>query len=107
LELDLAVNDDFSRDVSILLGNGAGGFAHAPGSPIPVGSGPNSVAAADLDADGHLDLSLTDGPANRLWILLGNGAGGFAVAPGSPIALGSGPTFNLADDFNGDGRVDL
>src|SRR4051794_22249567 len=34
---DLAVTNDHSDDVTILLGNGSGGFTAASGSPISVG----------------------------------------------------------------------
>src|SRR3954464_12729457 len=44
---DLAVTNEGSNDVTILLGEGTGGFSQASGSPIPLGlnSSPASVAA--------------------------------------------------------------
>jgi hypothetical protein len=50
--LDLAVANRGSKDVSILLGDGAGGFAAATGSPVSVAGTPIDVAVADLDHDG-------------------------------------------------------
>ena len=70
---------------------------------------PQSVAVADFNGDGHLDLavpvysiftSLTD--AN---ILLGKGDGAFTAGPAFPI---TGQNVNNAavGDFNGDGKAD-
>jgi hypothetical protein len=57
-KLDLAVASINSDQVSILLGNGSGGFAHAPGSPLTVAPIPWSVVFTDMDADGRLDLAV-------------------------------------------------
>ncbi len=40
-------------------------------------------------------------------VLVGTGTGGFTVAPGSPIAVGTQPSSVVAADFNGDGKTDL
>src|SRR3954467_9551643 len=42
---DLAVANDQSSNVTILLGDGTGAFVPAPGSPVTVGSHPESAAA--------------------------------------------------------------
>ena len=102
---DLAVANQFSSSVSILLGNGDGTFAAAPGSPITVGSGPSWVAAGDFNEDGRPDLAVTNQGSGNVSILLGNGAGGFTAAP--PVAAGTGPTPVVARDLNGDGHLDL
>src|SRR6185295_2454130 len=54
--LDLAIANRGSKDVSILLGDGAGGFVAAPGSPVGVAGNPIDVAVADLDHDGFQDV---------------------------------------------------
>ncbi len=109
-KLDLAVANEGSNTVTILLGNGDGTFTQAPSSPIAVGTGPQAIAAGDFNADGKLDLAVADG-ANGLnshvTILLGNGDGTFTQAPGSPIAVGTGPDALAVGDFNGDGKLDL
>ena len=94
--------------VSILLGNGSGGFTQPTGSPITVGASPRSVAIGDFNGDGHADLAVADsGPSNNtVTILLGNGSGGFAPAPASPITVGSNPYSVAVADFNGDGIAD-
>lgn len=59
---DLAVANDFSDDVSVLLGNGAGGFG--PATSVPAGSGPTSVVMDDLNGDEAPDLAVADESSN-------------------------------------------
>jgi uncharacterized protein (TIGR03437 family) len=103
---DLAIANDSSNNVTILLGNGLGGFTPAPGSPWPAGTRPNSLALADLNGDGFPDLAVGHEGNGDLIILLGNGFGGFTQPFGG--ALSSTQTRGeVTADFNGDGRVDL
>jgi len=104
---DLAVANFNTNTVTVLLGNGAGGFAAAPSSPFLVGAAPISVAAADFNGDGKVDLAIATEVDNAVTVLLGNGSGGFTAAPGSPVAVGSAPDFVAVGDFNGDGKQDL
>jgi hypothetical protein len=89
--------------VSVLLGNGAGSFGAA--RPFTVGTGPISVAAADFNGDGKLDLVTANRADNTVSVLLGNGDGSFGAA--SPFTVGTNPTSVAAADFNGDGKLDL
>jgi hypothetical protein len=103
---DLAVANLVGPNISILLGNGSGGFTSA-GPAIATNSGPRTIVALDYDGDGKTDLAVTNSVANTLTILKGNGSGGFTAAIGSPIATAASPTDLVRGDFNGDGRVDL
>jgi len=105
--LDLAVANSQSDTVTILLGNGTGGFTPAVGSPISVGDFPSSVGVGDFTGDGRLDLAVANLNADTVTILLGNGSGGFSPAPNSPNPVGDGPIFVAVGDFTGDGRLDL
>jgi FG-GAP-like repeat len=105
--LDFAVANQGSDDVTVLLGDGAGVFSAAAGPPAAVGDGPVAVANADLNGDGNVDLAVANGSSNDATILLGNGAGGFGAAPGSPLRLGGNPADIAAADLNGDGHADL
>lgn len=108
-KLDLVVANEQSNDASVLLGNGQRGFAPATGSPFPAGHGPNDVAVGDFNRDGHLDLAFANHETQQLTVLLGNGRGGFAPAPTSPIpvAVRPHPHGIATGDFNGDGNLDL
>jgi hypothetical protein len=114
---DLAVTTD-SNEVAIYLATGDGSFVEAPGSPLPTGDGPGSIVAADLNGDGRLDLSIANALSDNVTVLLGNGAGGFSPAEGSPVAVPAGSGESVSDvgglpdsiaagDFNGDGKPDL
>jgi len=68
-KLDLAVANDSSNTISVLLGNGDGSFGAAQN--YATGSGPLSVAVGDFNGDGKLDLVTAN--AGDVSVLLGNG----------------------------------
>jgi len=104
---DLAIANQSGNTVTVLLGNGTGGFTAASGSPFPVGTTPVSVAVGDFNGDGKPDLAIANVGSNNVTVLLGTGTGGFAADPGSPFAAGTNPQFVAVGDFNGDGKPDL
>ena len=104
---DLIVANEASNDVTILLGDGSGGFTQPADSPISAGNAPFSVAVGDFNLDGKLDLAVADDASNNVTILLGNGLGGFAQSAGSPFAAGIAPVSIAVGDFNRDGKPDL
>src|SRR5437868_9390520 len=73
----------------------------------PVGAGPYSVAAGDLNGDGRLDLVVANSLANTVSVLLGNGDGTFQPARDFDAGLGSGPIWVIVFDVNGDGKPDI
>jgi len=89
--------------ISILLGNGDGTFKAAVN--YSVGNDPVSIAVADFNGDGKLDLAVVSYWSNSLSILLGNGDGTFQ----SPVqyTTGSGPKSVAVGDFTGNGNADL
>src|SRR6185369_11528816 len=48
---DLVVTDSAISAITVLLGNGSGGFTQAAGSPVSVGSGPQAVALGRFNDD--------------------------------------------------------
>src|SRR3954451_8507091 len=104
---DLAVVNSSSDNVTILLGDGAGGFTPAPGSPVTVGQTPKSVAVGDFNNDGKPDFAADNFIGGSVSVFLGDGAGGFTEAAGSPVAMAGGPVYVATGDFNADGLADL
>jgi hypothetical protein len=103
LALAIVSGPDDQGTVSILLGNGDGGFR--PAQSYPVGLNPNSIAVGDLNGDGLADLAVTNEYSHTVSILLGNSDGTFQAAQN--YAAGSYPNSVAAADFNGDGLPDL
>lgn len=64
-----------------------------------------SVAVADFNGDGKLDIAMADAGANAISILLGKGDGTFQ-APIDTTGMND-PTYVASGDFNGDGKQDL
>ena len=104
---DLAVTNQVSNNVNILLGNGSGGFTNAPGSPIALGTVAYGVAVGDFNGDGIADLAVTNFGSGTVSILLGNGDGTFTQTLIPTVAVGTNPYGVAVGDFNGDGVVDL
>ena len=100
---DLAVANDGSSNVSILLGDGAGSFA-AP-TNVTAGTNPNGVAVADVNGDGIPDLVVANRISDDVSILLGQPGGGFAAAAQFPA--GDWPERPVTGDFDADGKPDL
>ena len=100
---DLAVVNQSSNNVSILLGAAGGTFT----GPVnyPVGLTPLALAVADFNGDSDPDLAVANEAANTVSVLLG-GAGGTFSAP-TDFAVGSTPQAVAARDFNGDSDPDL
>ena len=108
--IDLVVANRDDDNVSILLGDGSGGFVQASGSPIAVGSSPEDLSLVDLNNDGELDVATANANSDDISVLLGDGSAGFSESPGSPfpVAADAGSTRSIDfGDFNGDGNIDL
>lgn len=124
---DLAIANPNSSTVSVLLGNGDGTFqTQSAGTANPVGAGPDSLAVADLNGDGNLDIavlsrgvSIPSTWTTALWaggsvsVLLGNGDGTFQSAveiadtPATVEIQSLGASRIVAPDLNKDGKPDL
>lgn len=92
-----------SSRVSLLLGNGNGTF-QAP-QEFVAGLGSNSVALADVNGDGKLDILTANRSANDFSVLLGNGTGNFQ--PQQRFITGGQPSGMAVVYLNGDGKPDV
>jgi hypothetical protein len=113
---DLVTTNLGGNTVTILLGDGKGGFRDAPGSPFPAGVFPWAVAVDDMNNDSNLDLAvipydrdIQDPKQLGVSVLLGDGKGGFTTMRGSPFSLAGcqGPARVATGDINGDGFRDI
>jgi hypothetical protein len=93
---DLVIANQSSNTVAVLLGNGDGTFAEAPGSPFSVGAQPRSVVIADFNGDGKLDFAVANSGDNTIATFQGNGDGTFTAFPKSPFALPAGMQLPVA-----------
>src|SRR5581483_531488 len=99
---DLATANPASNDVSILAGDGKGGFSAAVS--FPVGPEPRSIVVADFNGDGKPDLATANRNSAAISVLIGDGAGGFNA---TLVGIGANPRTLITGDFNNDGKTDL
>jgi hypothetical protein len=94
-----------SRVLSLLLGDGEGGFRR---SDIQLRTtGPGYVAIGDVNGDGKLDLVSTHLERSQLTVLISNNASTYMEAPASPYDLGHSAWGVLVADMNRDGKADI
>ena len=107
--LDLAVADQLSNDITVLLGNGDGTFQLQ--SPISLGIGIPSaltLVTGDFRNNGRTDLAVASAnffTGNSIDVLLGNGDGTFQAPSVMPISVS--PVAIVAGDFSKNGILDL
>jgi hypothetical protein len=103
---DLAVVTDKGPALRVIKGLGHGGFQLDAAREIVRAQGSlSAVAAADLDADGRMDL-LWMSSTSGLNVARGRGDGSFDAPRQYDVPLSSGRGLAVAD-FNGDGHPDV
>jgi hypothetical protein len=107
---DYGVDNSFSATVTVLLGNGDGTYRAS--AVIPNLAGPRSLALADLNGDGKLDIAevgyftnASGASSSSISIFLGNGDGTFQ--PRRFVSSSPALSSIVVADFNGDGVPDL
>jgi hypothetical protein len=102
---DLAVaNSDVWGDVTVFFGQGLGSFGPHLGLLSNGTTSPISLAAADIDGDGRVDLVVGNYTVAEISVLVADGTGGFLP----PSRYGTlTPADLLTGDFNEDGWPDF
>ncbi|WP_419952931.1 beta strand repeat-containing protein [Methylobacterium sp.] len=105
-----AGEDDASLTVTGLELNGGsldrpGQLGFVAAQNVAVGSDPMSVAVADVNEDGKLDILTANIGSSTVSVRLGDGAGGFSGA--TDVAVGFAPIGMTVADVNGDGKLDI
>jgi hypothetical protein len=105
---DLAIANTEIAELTLLLGNGKGGFTQAPHSPYKVHSKPHThgIAVADFNGDGRLDMATDDWGENKVSIIFGDSDLDFDHQ--TFYSVGHRPYQRLRTaDVNEDGKPDL
>ena len=98
----VATHHDMSK-LTVMLGDGQGGFVETNGSPFEFGHQVFQMALVDVDRNGKMDVVAAGGDSVRL--MLGDGRGGFVTGPPAPTGRG---VWRLAvGDLNSDGKLDV
>ncbi len=100
---DLAVTNTGTNTVTVLLGNGHGGFTL--NQTLQVGGTPSGIAAFDLNGDGNIDLAVANKSGQSIEAFFGAGNGTFGSATTYPIGVS--PTGIAVADFDLNGYPDL
>lgn len=120
-KVDLAVANNASKTVSVLLGNGDGTFGKA--ADYEIGVAPGTLVIDDFNGDGRADIVVADADGSKISVLLGGGDGSFGthiemsasqVSPEVLKLLRPQPVYRSGTqsssvvfaDFNGDGQMD-
>jgi FG-GAP-like repeat len=107
--LDLIVANTETPYITVLLGDGRGGFAPSPHSPFATQSFPHvhGVVAADFTGNGKAAVVTDSWGHNQILMLPGDGTGNL-ILPGILFPTGKRPYQRLRSaDFNRDGRPDI
>jgi VCBS repeat-containing protein len=102
---DLAVANEFSDNLSVLLGGAGGTFGAATNFTTGDFTFPFSVAVGDFNADQDPDLAVVSIITGNVSVLLGGAGGGFGAPTDFPA--GDTPFAVAVGEFNGDNDPDL
>lgn len=100
---DIVATHHNQSTLTVMIGDGRGGFTEANGSPFDFGGPLHQLIIADVNRDATLDVVATGG--NSIRVLLGDGRGAFRQAASLPV--GPGAWRIAAADLNGDGKIDV
>lgn len=106
---EVAVTNQETNNVRIFENDGAGDLTEDDTIELGSGTGPNGVAAGDVDRDGDRDLAVALSGTGDVTLLENRGRGGFIQDRSFNMANGEAgsPSPILVTDLNSDGRLDI
>ncbi len=106
---DVAVTNKLSNNFSVLKNTGAGGSITLNAKiDFATGTSPVDIAANDFDADGKIDIVVTNEGANSISIFKNTTVGSnISFAAKVDYATGSTPKGIAVGDVTGDGKADI
>lgn len=104
-KLDIAMAKSIDDGITVALGNGQGGFISQTNNTSNIGSNPNYVAIADLNADGFPDVINTNNDSFNFNLYLGTGTANLTNS--GPYGSSPSPHAAAIGDFNNDGKLDV
>lgn len=104
---DIIVANYVTNNIGVFLNTGTGTFFAQTTYSTGSGSGPFSVAAADINSDGRTDIIVANYNTNNVGVFLNTGVGTFSNQTTYSTGPGSGPAYVAAADINGDSKLDL
>jgi hypothetical protein len=104
---DILVANSYSSNVGVLFNTGTGTFGVEAAYSTGSDSQPYSVAAADFNGDGKLDIVVANYNAFNVGVLLNIGNGTFGAQVTYSTGSNSYPYYLAASDVNVDGHPDI
>ncbi|HMB68139.1 MAG TPA: FG-GAP-like repeat-containing protein [bacterium] len=96
-----------SDTLDVFHGQGGGAFSRSSHA-VPGGVTPYGAFAADLDADGDVDIATANFNGHDISVLMNDGAGGFSAAVQHAAGdSADSPRYLDGADFDGDGDIDV
>jgi len=102
---DLAIPNEVSADVRIMLNDGTGNYDEFTVLAMPMGEWPSPSEGADFNGDGEIDFAVGNAGNDLVTVFDGDGAGGFRVS--GNYSAGDQVRGVCILDLNGDGHPDV
>ncbi|MFN0156953.1 MAG: FG-GAP-like repeat-containing protein [Bacteroidota bacterium] len=103
--MDLAMSNEITDDVRVMMNDGTGMYSTFEVFPLPSGNTPSPNEGADFNGDGKLDYAVGNAGNDRLTVMLGDGTGDFSSLVS--YQAGNGVRGVCVLDLDGDGDWDI
>ena len=107
--MDMVVVNEAAASFSLFRNIGSSGvLAFAPKVDFTTGASPRSIATGDFDADGNIDLVVSNAAAASVSLFKNTSTSGtLSFEPRVDFSTGNGPNSVTVNDIDGDGKPDI